>query len=41
MGCMKTRGLAAEDSMEGGEMSSLKGLFNVIKSKPVFLNFGI
>jgi hypothetical protein len=38
---MKSRGLAADDSIEGGEMSSLKGLFNVVKSKPVFLNFGI
>jgi hypothetical protein len=38
---MKSRGLAADDSVEGGEMSSLKGLFNVVKSKPVFLNFGI
>jgi hypothetical protein len=38
---MQSRGLAAEDSVEGGEMSSLKGLFDVIKTKPVFLNFGI
>jgi hypothetical protein len=38
---MKNRGLAADDSIEGGEMSSLKGLFNVVKTKPVFLNFGI
>lgn len=38
---MHGRGLAAEDSVEGGEMSSLKGLFSVIKKKPVFLNFGI
>lgn len=38
---MKSRGLAAEDSIEGGEMSSLKGLYNVVKSKAVFLNFGI
>jgi hypothetical protein len=38
---MKSRGLAADDSIEGGEMSSLKGLFNVVKTKPVFLNFGI
>jgi hypothetical protein len=38
---MKSRGLAADDSIEGGEMSSLKGLYNVVKSKPVFLNFGI
>jgi len=38
---MQGRGLAAEDSVEGGEMSSLKGLFDVIKAKPVFLNFGI
>jgi hypothetical protein len=38
---MKSRGLAADDSIEGGEMSSLKGLCNVVKTKPVFLNFGI
>jgi hypothetical protein len=38
---MKSRGLAADDSIEGGEMSSLKGLYNVVKTKPVFLNFGI
>lgn len=38
---MQTRGLAADDSVEGGEMSSLKGLFNVIKTEPVFLNFGV
>jgi len=38
---MTTRGLAGEDSVEGGQMSSLKGLFDVIKTKPVFLNFGI
>jgi hypothetical protein len=38
---MKSRGLAADDSIEGGEMSSLKGLFDVVKTKPVFLNFGI
>jgi hypothetical protein len=38
---MQTRGLAADDSVEGGEMSSLKGLFNVIKANPVFLNFGV
>jgi hypothetical protein len=38
---MQLRGLAGEDSIEGGEMSSLKGLFNAIKTKPVFLNFGI
>jgi hypothetical protein len=38
---MKSRGLAADDSIEGGEMSSLTGLYNVVKSKPVFLNFGI
>ncbi|GEM_PF-2071649 len=38
---MQSRGLAAEDSVEGGEMGSLKGLFNVIKKEPVFLNFGI
>jgi len=38
---MQNRGLAADDSVEGGEMSSLKGLFNVIKTEPVFLNIGI
>jgi hypothetical protein len=38
---MNSRGLAADDSIEGGEMSSLKGLYNVVKSKPVFLHFGI
>ena len=38
---MQGRGLAAEDSVSGGEMSSLKGLLNVIKSKPIFLNFGV
>jgi len=38
---MKSRGLAADDSIEGGEMSSLKGLFNVVQTKPIFLNFGI
>lgn len=38
---MKSRGLAAEDSIDGGEMSSLKGLYNVIKTKPIFLNMGI
>jgi hypothetical protein len=38
---MQNRGLAAEDSIEGGEMSSLKGLYNVIKTNPIFLNFGI
>jgi hypothetical protein len=38
---MHTRGLADEDAVKGGEMSSLKGLYNVIKTKPVFLNFGI
>jgi hypothetical protein len=37
---MQSRGLAAEDAVEGGEMSSLKGLFNVIKSDGIFLNFG-
>jgi len=36
-----TRGLAGEDAVKGGEMSSLKGLFNVIKNKPIFLNFGV
>jgi len=38
---MKSRGLAADDSIEGGEMSSLKGLYTVVKSKPIFLNFGV
>jgi len=38
---MKSRGLAADDSIEGGEMGSLKGLYNVVKTKPVFLNFGV
>jgi hypothetical protein len=38
---MQSRGLVAEDSVEGGEMSSLKGLFNVIKTNPIFLNFGV
>ncbi len=38
---MKSRGLAAEDSVEGGEMSSLKALYAVVKTKPVFLNFGV
>lgn len=38
---MKARGLAGDDAVEGGEMSSLKGLFNVIKTGPVFLNFGV
>jgi hypothetical protein len=38
---MHGRGLAADDSIDGGEMSSLKGLYNVIKAKPVFLNFGV
>jgi hypothetical protein len=38
---MQTRGLAGEDSVEGGSMSNLKGLFNIIKTEPVFLNFGI
>jgi hypothetical protein len=37
---MHSRGLAADDSVQGGEMSSLKGLYNVIKSNPIFLNFG-
>jgi len=38
---MQTRGLAGEDSVEGGSMSNLKGLFNVIESNPIFLNFGV
>jgi hypothetical protein len=37
---MQTRGLAGDDSVEGGSMSNLKGLFNVIKTEPVLLNFG-
>lgn len=38
---MQSRGLAAEDSVEGGELSSLKGLLGVIKSKPIFLTLGV
>jgi len=38
---MQSRGLTADDAVKGGEMSSLKGLYNVIKTKPIFLNFGI
>jgi hypothetical protein len=38
---MQSRGLAAEDSVEGGEMRSLKGLYNVIKSKPIFLTLAV
>lgn len=38
---MQNRGLAAQDAVGGGELSSLKGLFNVIKSDPIFLNIGI
>jgi len=38
---MQSRGLAAEDAIDRGEMSSLKGLYNVIKSDGIFLNFGI
>lgn len=38
---MQNRGLAAQDAIGGGELSSLKGLFNVIKSDPIFLNIGI
>ena len=37
---MQTRGLAAEDSVEDGEMDSLKGLYLTIKTVPIFLNFG-
>ncbi len=37
---MQTRGLAGEDAVAGGELSSLKGLYTVIKSDPVFLSFG-
>jgi hypothetical protein len=37
---MQARGLAADDSIEGGEMSSLKGLYDVIKTRPIFLNIG-
>ncbi|KAF0185111.1 MAG: hypothetical protein FD164_239 [Nitrospirae bacterium] len=38
---MQSRGLAAEDAVGGGELSSLSGLFNVMKSDPIFLNIGI
>jgi hypothetical protein len=38
---MQTRGLAGDDSVQGGSMSNLKGLFNVIKTGPIFLNFGV
>ena len=38
---MQTRGLAGDDSVEGSEMSNLKGLFNVIRKEPLFLNFGM
>jgi len=38
---MQGRGLAAEDSIEGGEMSSLKGLYTVIKTTPIFITMGI
>lgn len=38
---MQTRGLAGDDSIEGGAMSNLKGLINVIKGEPIFLNFGV
>jgi hypothetical protein len=38
---MQSRGLAADDSVEGGEMSSLKGLYAVMKSKPIFLTLGM
>jgi len=38
---MQTRGLAGDDSVEGGSMSNLKGLFNVIRTDPIFLNFGV
>ena len=38
---MQTRDLAGDDSVEGGEMSNLKGLFNVIRKEPIFLNFGV
>lgn len=37
---MQSRGLTAEDAIVGGEMSSLKGLYNVIKTRPVFLSLG-
>jgi len=37
---MQARGLAGEDSVQGGEMSSLKGLFNAIKTRPIFLSVG-
>ncbi len=38
---MQTRGLAGEDSVEGGALSNLKGLFAVIKTDPVFLTLGV
>jgi len=38
---MQTRGLAGDDSVAGGEMSNLKGLFNVLKNEPILLNFGV
>jgi len=38
---MQNRGLAADDAVGGGEMSSLKGFFTVIKSEPIFLNIGL
>jgi hypothetical protein len=37
---MQTRGLAGDDSVAGGEMSNLKGLFSVLRTEPAFLNFG-
>ncbi len=37
---MQSRGLAADDAIKGGEMSTLKGLYNVIKTKPIFLSIG-
>lgn len=37
---MQTRGLAAEDSVEGGNMGSLRGLYLTIKTGSIFLNFG-
>lgn len=36
-----SRGLAADDAVAGGEMGSLKGLYRVLASDPVFLAFGI
>jgi hypothetical protein len=37
---MQSRGLTADDSVEGGEMSNLKGLFNVLKNDVILLSLG-